>query len=851
MNPIQNITVYDMVRRVRNGLVSLNPERTKAALDGGIITSEVGEYKVINFPQWDEPIAAFPLRKLRKNKFPDHVFGKMRLGDAFSAFLPQTIPLPPVGTTTLVQPQVTSQQFELINLYQTVRADAVYILHLPMPIGSAVTLRVFPPEIDNSTETKGIIWRPAEHTTVALLLPHSNDLAQILINNPRPGQSGLALKIELLDDNTTTNVETPLNLVVFQCTYNVWCTGIKPTVPFRNIPALQFNPVSIPTIIENMSDEAEIINPTEITGDGPTHNINTIDTPQEKINIPNETPAKHKQPKSRKVRNQQGMIASKWISYQLVSLPLSDTSWKTLLIRPQDIGGRGESLGLAYNRSVWAHGNKSIGYMTGLSIKFKVARSPAISGLIQVVDSNNTSSSYLVPFGENKDIPLQFSRFDSFLDFERPRDYNNEWIRTEQVYYSAQWRILVANRTAEQSDLEVELLVHPGEVSFDVSTKPRRITTVSEPLRNLIIKYIKNDNIKPSILNTSDEQSIVPLPALNSYEGNVEDLTFHEEDLVNDDFATEIFRGTIPVGTPVAFSLNLSAVEDESGAGGLSVLAEKFERFAHIIPEEAGPYGPEIGKLSVINRLPVTITGHMEFVAIPGDMNEDAAVRAFGLASILSLAGAGIKAIGGPNIANFLNAGMNVIKPITDIIGGKSHSPQEIESISTGIPISRFVQFLKPIVQNELEDPTFGSLLLQARDVIDFQGNPINEVPISIFAKLAKHAVERSLFDRSVTPTITMVKGVIVPRHRYPYIMDYFLSDPRSFARNSIQNINFIKFLITIQSNSQYLEVQKVLDQSLNDEVILEYNKFFDSCFDSGSQFPTELPNLNHYGFSN
>lgn len=848
MNPIQNIKVYDMIRRVRNGFVSLNPERTKAALNGGIITSEVGNFQVMNFPQWDGPIAVFPLRKSRKNKFPDHVFGKMELGDAFSAFLSQTIPLPPVGTTTLIQPRVTSQQFDLINLYQTVRADSVYILHLPMPIGSAVTLRIFPPEIDSSTETKGIIWRPAEHTTVALFLPHSNDLAQILTDQPRPGQSGLALKIELLDDNTTSNVETPLNILVLQCTLNVWCTGIKPTVPFRNIPALQFNPVSVPEIIENMNDESEILNPTEVTGDGPTQNISTIDTPQEKLNIPNETPAKHKQPKSRKVRNQQAMIASKWISYQLVTLPLSDTSWKSLLVRPQAIGGRGESLGLAYNRNVWAHGNKSIGYMTGLSIKFKIARSPAISGVIEVEDSNNSSSRYFIPFGENKDIPLQFDKFDSFLTFERPRHYNNEWIRTDEVLYTGKWRIIVANRTAEQSDLEVELLVHPGEVSFDVPTKPRRTAPASESLRQLIYKYIDN---KPTILNTNDEQSIVPLPALDSYEGNVEDQTFHEEDLVNDDFATEIFRGTIPVGVPVAFSLNLSSIEDQSGAGGLSVLAEKFERFAHIIPEEGGPYGPEVGKLTVVNRLPVTITGHMEFVAVPGDMNEDVAVRALGLASILSLAGAGIKAIGGPNIANFLNAGLNLVKPIMDIVGGKSNSSQEIENISTGIPISRFVQFLKPIVQNEIQDPTFGSLLLRARDVINAQGESVSEIPISIFAKLTEHAVERSLFDRSVTPMITMVKGVIVPRHRYSFITDYFLSDPRTFTPNSIQNINFIKFLITIQSNTPYLEVQKVLDLSLNDETILEYNKFFKSCFDSGSQFPTELPSLNHYGFSN
>lgn len=306
-NSKQNITIFDMPRRVRHGFISLLESRAKIALDGGLITSEVGKYKILDLPQWDMPIAVFPLRVPRNNKFPDHVFGKMHLGDAFSAFLSRTIELPGVGKTTLLQPQVTPQQFSIIDLYQTVRADAFWILHAMMPVGAANTLKIYPPEIDATTKTKGLIWRPAQHPTIALYLPHSNDLSQILINKPRQGQSGLAIKIEMLDDNTTTNVETPLEMIVFQATTNVWCTGLKQTVDFRNLTAIDHIPVTSSEIMEirNCSSK-DVLNPIETTGDHPTDNIESVETPQVKPNIPLEKVAKHAQPSDRKVKQQQG-----------------------------------------------------------------------------------------------------------------------------------------------------------------------------------------------------------------------------------------------------------------------------------------------------------------------------------------------------------------------------------------------------------------------------------------------------------------------------------------------------------------------------------------------------------------
>lgn len=848
-NSKQQITIFDMPRRVRHGFISLLESRTKIALDGGLITSEVGKYEVLNLPQWDTPIAVFPLRLPRKNKFPDHVFGKMHLGDAYSAFLPRSFNMPAVGATTLLQPQVTPQQFALIDMYQTVRADAFWILHAPMCFGAAVTLKIYPPEIDTTTSTKGLIWRPADHPTIAVALHHSNDLAQILVKDPRSGQSGLALKVELLDDNTTTNVETPLEMIALQAVTNVWCTGLKPEVPFRNLPALDFIPVSPPELNEMRNcSEKDVLNPIEVSGDNPTDNIQTTDTPQVKQNIPLEQVAKHEQPPNRKVRQQQGTISPIWFKFQLIQTQLSDRSWKTIVINPSQISGLGESISKAYRRNVWCTGCKTIGYMTGIGIKFKVTRSPAISGVIEIQDSSNSSSRYLVNFGENVNIPLQLSNFDSFLDFQRPRHYNNEYLRTDEAIFNGRWRILGANRTAEQSDLEVELLIQAGEMTFDVPIKPRSTARINQPLYNKLKDLIFIDINE--MQNCSQLGEITALPAEDLYLGNVEDQTFESEHLVQDDFATEIYRTTIPVGVPVAFSLNLSVLDDNSGAGGQSVMSEKFERHAHIIPSHEGSYGPEVGELTIVSRLPTTITGHLEFVSVPGDMNEDVAVRAFGLASILSLAGAGVKALGGPNIANFLNAGMNVIKPITDIIGGQSKTQQQLESISTNIPISRFVQFLKPILQNEEEDPTFGSLLMQAMDVVDFKGDPVSEIPIRIFSKLLNPAVERNLINRTVTPALTMKPEIIIPRGRLNFILQCFLENKNTFIPKSYQNLCFIKFLVAIQTTFGALKLQKTLDISLHDDLIDQYNVVFQQYFDPEIQSPIEFPKLSHYGFS-
>jgi len=846
-NPSMNITVYDMPRCVRSGLVSLNKLRTMAAVEGQIITSEVGPPHEISVPQWREPICIFDLRKARKDKVPDHVFGGCRMGNAFSAFLSREIAVPPVGSTSLLQPRVTPQQKSIIDLYQTVRADALWIFHMACPLGTALTLRIFPPEVDESTETKGIIWRPADHPSIAVFLPHSNDLAQIKVNEPRSGQSGLAIKVKLIEDNTTETVDTPLSLLVMQATMNVFCTGLQPSIPFSNVPALNFNEVVLPNIdLINECSSEEVINSVEISGDTPTEVTNDTETPQVIPNIPIEKTVKMEQPQKRKVANQQGAVASRWFELSRVTVPVADRGWRNVLIDPSNLNISGENISKAYRRNVWVTGCKKKGYSTALNIKFKITRSPKISGIIEIVDSNNSSSSTLVAFGENKNVPIMFSEFSSFLPFNRPRHYNNEWLRTDEAIYEFRWRVLTCNRTSEVNDIQIEIMIAAGEAKFDVPTKPKSTRPINLDLYNRI-----SDLIVPfeRINNCSGFESVVPLPALTPYEGNVEDAeSFDSEQLVQDEFATEIHNGRIPTDTNILFSLNLSIAPDLSGAGGQSTMAEKFERHIHMIPTREGAFGPEIGEYTVVSRVPATITGHIEHVAVPGDMLDEVAIRAFGLASILSLAGAGIKALGGQNFSGFLNAGVNVMNTVKGIIGNSSSNNHPSESLSGNIPISRFVQFLKPILENENLDPTFGALIVKARDFINYNGENVENIPLSIFAKLLEPAVERNAYSRTVTPVVSISPGVRVPRDRYKYILQTFLSHDKTFIPNSFQNLCFIKFLLAI-ANEQTgcFDIQQTLDLPITDDQISLMNHQFNQFIDPNIESPTQLI-LDHEG---
>jgi len=849
MNPTQNIMVFDMPRRLRAGFLSLISEGSDPSIENGNIISEVGEPIQIKTPIYATPFLAYQLRKPRKYVIPDHNFGKMYLGNAFAAFLPRVISLPAIGTSTVLQPRCTPEQGALMDLFKYVHANFLWIIHIPAPLGVGVLVEIYAPELDSTTSTRSVRFRPAGCNTIALSVPWSNDLSVVPVNSARKGQSGGAITIRVVEDNTTDTVNTPLNVTVYQAVVDVALTTKVPAeVEFTSRNGLLFSPQTPPTVaqFEHHGDEDQS---TEVNAEGSAHlseQVSIDATPATEIAPEVEKPM-GKPPipaRATATRNQTGAVGTRWFESMTFTAAADRLmTWQNLTIDPRNLTARGENISLAYRRNVWVQGSQVAGYSRTLATKFVVARPPQLSGAIEIADSRNDSSRYIVEFGGNVEVRLMPRNFSGATPQARPRYYNNRYLRTDEAMVDFRHRLVAFNRTADAADITVRVLVKVGESSFHVPTKPRPNNNQTRWLVDQLTEFttakdlqiLANEPIVGFVQHGDDEgdntfdstMKIAPLPALLPYMGEVNDGEAFNEDIDQDDFAVEIWSGKLPVGSIVAIPLNMSVAPDLSGTGGMSTIAQKFERNAHIIPTGKGAFGPSIGTYTIETRLPTTISGQIAHVSLPGDMVDEAAVFAFGLGSLLSMASSAIQAIGGPTLGAALNTGRAIFDVVKGIGGSiisknKSESVQQ-PSASGPIDISRFVNFLKPVLENELADPTFGSLLVHARDFLGIDGTPIEEIPARIWARMDKSKIERSLFNRLITPENTMVNELRIPYDRWSYIADMFGAHPETFKTGTHQNQCWLKFISCIRRNALKSDVTSLsLQEILNYEVSQE-----------------------------
>jgi hypothetical protein len=258
-NKPQVIVVRDMPHCLRDGLSELNSTELSKGVDTmiGAVISEVGETIKKVLPAYTHPIEVYQLRKRRKYKLPGHIFGKMHLGDAFSAFIPIRFSAPAVGSRITLNPKVTHQQRAMMELYKFVQADATWVIVTPAPLGTGILLRAYAPEFDKSTETRGVRFRPMTASPIGLDLPWSNDLSVIPLDAGRPGQSGLSIVVETVEDNTLTEVRTPLEMVAFCCIHNVHLSGMINDQQTLEIPGLNFTPVADPATLQYYRENQE------------------------------------------------------------------------------------------------------------------------------------------------------------------------------------------------------------------------------------------------------------------------------------------------------------------------------------------------------------------------------------------------------------------------------------------------------------------------------------------------------------------------------------------------------------------------------------------------------------------
>lgn len=841
MNSMQTVEIHDMPRRVRAGFTSLPKALPDPSLDDGNIISEVGNPIIMDLPAWSGPFVAYELRKKRNLRLPSHMFGKQRIGSAYSAFLPRVVQVPPVSTSIVLQPLVTPEQSDLIKQYRAINAHTVWIVHVPAPLGVGVLLEVYCPEIDRDTKTRGVRFRPSGVNTVAFVCPWSSDVTFVNQDQPRVGQSGGAICIRTVEDNTTETVNTPLNITVYQAVVGINVVGKFPRGDTGvSIAGLEFSPSPTPEtltrVIEHGDDDTTS---NEVNAEGGAELIaqTAAEGKVEDLVIPTEQPAASvKKPIARGNAKQQATAAARWFEANNVTLD-SDSllTWKDISLDPSSFSKSGENISKAYRRNVWVCGSVQKGYATTLTTKWVITRPPTISGVVEIQDSKNDSSRYLVEFGGNIELDLILRNHSSFAKPSRPRYFNNRFVRTNEAQCDARYRLVGFNRTAETADIKLRVLVRAGGAIFDIPTKPQAPASSAVAwLVSYFERWTEQKDLEvllaPQVIqhgnddDFDEENYFAPKAADTTYEGEINSGEALDEDLEHDDFPVQVWEGNLPNnGSVVTVPLNLSVAEDLSGTGGVSTIAQKFERNAHIVPTEGGDLGPRLGNYVIEIRLPTTISGNVSHVSLPGDMVDEAVALAFGLGDILSLATSALQAVGGPTVSAGIAAGRAILGLVKSI-GGKlinnSNSEAANQPMLAGpIDVSRFINFIKPIVQNEIADPTFGSVLMQARDFIGGDGEALSQIPARLWANMSSR-VERQLFDRSITPIGSLENELYLPYDRYSYVLERFGQHPKTFIKGTFQHECWKKFLTVLRKKAGKKDVMSIkLSEVLNYEL--------------------------------
>lgn len=879
-NPTQEVHVYDMPLRVIAGLSTLakTPEEDDNT-ETGIVVSEVGNPQLTTHPAWADSFVSYQLRAPRVCHTPDFLFGGLDLGNAFSAFLPRRFPAPAVGTRLVINPVVTKAQQTIIGLYKFVHANFHYIVHVPAPLGTGIYLKVYAPELDETTVTRGIRFKPSAQPTVALSLPWSNDFSQVPIQTPRLGQSGGSLVIETIEDNSSEQVNTPLQITVWCCVSDIKLTGYNVSdttgfnvAGFNFLPQIPPPPPTPPTTPEPIPVVTGIQqSDNEVTAEGGKLITDFIydksaiplapevETQAEKPELPAQSVAQQK--------NDTGHLATKWYDYKKLTLSSPNNfDWQVLTIDPYNdviLNQNGEALVLPWKRNVWTTGSQAIGYMRSLVAQINIPRPPQISGVLEVKDSINASSITLIEFGGKAEIPLIPTVFNG-LSATLPRHWLNPWMRTAESKVQIVYRIVAFNRTSDIADLDISLLLRPGDSQFQLPQKPdNNLLPVEPDLVQQVTDYfaspLRNTNLLPfveGIQQSLQEHKpqhladpnvyITPAIAHTAEQYSVHTELGNEEDIELDEFPVLVFKGDIPVDEVTSIQLDLAKIYDFAWDAEENAISQKFKRFAHIIPKTAGGFGPVIGNYTITANLPTGVAGRIVHNCLPGDSVDLAVSRIFGLKSLLGIAGSAVTAIGGPLLNGLVNTAAPVLSGAAHAIGGnvvggladaalglasniltpkqKEQPSANSNAISGDIPISRFVEMVKFVEQNYKDNPIFPTLLVEPQNFITNALTKLEKIPIEVFANMRNVKVERNIFDRTVVPIVEEDEpDVIIPTQAFGYILRDFLQHKRAFVPGTRQNVYFKQFLSTIirRRNDNFVTLKEITQQPITEDLVI------------------------------
>lgn len=787
---------------------------------GGGVVSEVGQAEDIK--TWFGTVGGYTLRKSRISARSNihHGFGQAHIGEAWTAPDWSSFDLPAAGSRVVLSPKIPNELNVITSLYKGWVADCTWILRCDMPLGCSFQLRVFAPEINSKTTTRGVVWKPGTVDTVPFFVGWSSPVPRFSTasSTAMKAHPGLSLVVECVEDNSEESVSRPIKIQAFAYVHNVHCYSsindgnwvapsnlalqeVNPTPPPPSQgEELLFGTVHMADVEAPNSGNAAALGDTAEVGIPPnlvpmSEEPGPVDTVQTA-----KKPGSGGEPKPVTAKPQTQATNQKWYKLRTLSLSAA-TAGKVqyVTVTPAALALRGDSPGNPFRRNVFQAGAYRNGLCTGLEFKIVSHRPPQVAATIALfTNGENFTRSYRyfhVLGGEATIVPVMPDAYVNLSSLDKQQNLLvSPWIRSSTAKYTLGVEFLFVNQIQSVKDQWITIYVRPGDTRFQVPVKPKPAPTSNFDIDALLAKDAETLTLRDignlGVLVGRHHSALVSGLVSNILDGSVQDATDEQQrdskpetavtgpvgveepyeglagdqgdpdKLSQDDTWVRVADIKIPIdGKVKAITLPLWSLKDDGGfTGGISPIHEKLERHIEVEPTSGGVYGPTIGHYQIKLRPPAGVTMDVVHTCLPPEMNEESALRIFGIDSLLSVAGNMLQSVGGSLLNGAIDTVGNVLGSAVDSFltghGGDSGAPEErAPGLAGDIPVSRYIEFIRTIAGSAGSVDYWPTLLMQAVNFMNDSmttSKAVTEVPASVYVRMCNVPTRRNVYDRDV-----------------------------------------------------------------------------------------------------
>lgn len=812
-------------------------------------TSFVGKPVLFKPAFLKNPVPTYILRKFKPKPLMDHVFGALKMNSTFAVLNTKDYNLPPTGGKLIINPTLTQLQYDNIKHFNTISAMAFYQIYIGDPIGFSVSLRVTTPNLDDTTESRGVIIIPGGHNAYAFLVPWDSEYHQLV--DAVPGQSGLSLQIETIYDSTTEAVALPLKVCVEECILDIQATIVKDSGGVRvPVSALNFTPqattsqilqkIDYDNFIWNESEEEVKVNTTAQDVDS-TQEQRVAEGPAEtQAVIEVDKKAEPEKTNTKAVVKKDPIAHDSSLFYKVRNVAISSNNIIPITYDPLEFKANGSNLSAPFRKFLWFRGKPTSqislanAWNTLMTVMLQAICPPQFRGAIKVVRGpSSLGPADILELGQNlvfQPIPDAFVKTPT-----RKRYPNTPWLRFTECDFGFTMQMFGGNRTAEITAPQVTFFLKCDNMQTAFTKTVARVATnsLAEDMALGLRQTKKNinfyiDNHENSFLlqdnyikNESGDDQHITAAATQGLEMGQTVEGGEIENYNQDEMVTNVGTFNLLPDTPVVLEINLSTLQD-ARLKDISPIQDKALRFANLTPTRAGQAGPELMQYKIFGNLPTDKRANIRHVSLPADMKPEIIAFAFGISDILSLATGALGHIGGATNSGILDIPRNVIGTIGNVVS--SLVTPIVNTLSGVLEGPRDRRFIKPSVEAEQTEPVAPVLMLQAENL----SPGLQSVDVSVLAQMLNMAVDRFVSNRSVLPPTTPVVANSVTFTSddaiavYHYFVQYFSRSEEITLNNSIntrQFQNYLKFKSYFYdrkySNRNIYNLKDILDYEL------------------------------------